>query len=463
MQMMTHSAVESSRRFYGGLLNLHPREFRAEFGPSMLQLFTDQCRSAQREGGAKGLLLLWIRTLADLALSVLREHAASARSSGGLMEAVPGAPLPWKGVVLVMIPGLVFFIGQIGQLAGEDWFFLLVRRAAYYLIVPVVLVWVIKRKFPIWGLIPLGMLYRTLYDVGYRVESMLAENIRKIFESPASLSARLYGQYPPVMKALGDSLTFLKRHSADIRFLVTVVLLAAAAWFVFQLARRRQFSRAACAWTGVFVLLTLAEMPSGAVSYMVDFRWTLAEMIRSADSPSIWKDVSTSAYYYFTLDVGILLLVLAGVILARRHGRLALLLPLGYLMPTVVLGRFDNDPGVPFLLIWASISVLVYRAFVTLIAPVWIVRSASDTARRRAGAAGLMAAVAILLTAHIGRLVAGVSAYGWAWSLTGFYYSVSPELITLAGIALAVSLYRPVPSAPPSIPPDAAAMKVSDG
>jgi hypothetical protein len=186
-------------------------------------------------------------------------------------------------------------------------------------------------------------------------------------------------------------------------------------------------------------------------------------MIRSADSQSIWKDVSNTAYYFFSLDFGFLLLILTGVILARRHGRLALLLPLGYLMPTVVLGRFDNDPSVPFLLIWASISVLVYRVFVTLIAPVWIVRSASDTARRRAGAAGLMAAVAILLLAHIGHLVTGVSAYGWEWSLTGFYYSVSPELNTLAGIALAVSIYQPVPSAQPVIPPGAVAMEMTDG
>ena len=78
-----------------------------------------------------------------------------------MLEAVPNKPLPWKGVVLVLIPGIVFMVGQIGQLAGEDWFFLLVRRAAYYLIVPVLLVWFVKRKFPIWGLIPLGMIYRT--------------------------------------------------------------------------------------------------------------------------------------------------------------------------------------------------------------------------------------------------------------------------------------------------------------
>src|SRR4030042_4276358 len=112
------------------------------------------------------------------------------------MEGVPHSPLPWKGVALVMIPGLVFFIGQIGQLAGEDWFFLLASRAAYFLILPVLLVWIFKRRFPVWGLIPLGMLFRTLINTASRADNILEFNLVKLFISPPSPLAEAYEKIP---------------------------------------------------------------------------------------------------------------------------------------------------------------------------------------------------------------------------------------------------------------------------
>ncbi len=171
--MTTDNPIELSQRIYSSLLSLYPIAFRREYGPSMLQLFTDQYREARRRHGAWGILFQWPRTLLDLLFSVLREHIASPMATGGLLEPVPNQPLPWKGVVLVLIPCLVFFAGQIGQLAGQDWFFLFVYRAAYFLILPVLLAWLLTRKFPVWGLIPLGMLYRNVLDLIDRLEYLL--------------------------------------------------------------------------------------------------------------------------------------------------------------------------------------------------------------------------------------------------------------------------------------------------
>jgi hypothetical protein len=442
MTSMDQIYASPSYRLYRRLLAFYPKNHRDEYGPSMLQLFKDQYRSA-RQGGTPGCLaFLWLRTLKDLAVNLWKEHVTHPGASNGLLEPVPNSPLPWKGVVLVLIPGIVFMVGQIGQLAGEDWFYLLVRRAAYYLIVPVLLVWFVKRKFPIWGLIPLGMLYRTLFDVAYRVPSMLSENITRIFESPNSPIAKLYEKYPPVMKILNDTLFFLRAHSRDLQILVILVLLGSAAMMILLIIRRQGYPRAARAWTGIFILLILGQTLSGFLGLLIYNKWPLDMLIFSTDIWSVITVETGMAYDYFTLYFGFFLLILIGALLAQRHGRLALLLPLGYLIPTVVLGRFAYDENVPYLLVSVSVIVFVYRVLVSLIAPVWIVRSATEHAQKRAGTVALLTAIALLVAAHVGFLVIGIAAYKWELDALGFYYSLSPELITLAGIALAVSLYR---------------------
>ncbi|MGB7538215.1 MAG: hypothetical protein WBM17_06720 [Anaerolineales bacterium] len=440
--MNNKPTMDFSRRLYGGLLNLYPRDFLDEFGASMLQLFTDQCRSAVNENGTRGMMFLWLRTISDLFVSLLREHLASPRASLGLLEAVPNKPLPWKGVVLVMIPGLVFFIGQIGQLTGEDWFFLLVYRAAYYLIIPVLLVWVIKKKLPLWGLIPLAMIYRTLIDVAFRMEYILESSLTKIYVSPSSWIAVLYKKFPPILKIVAESRVFLKTHSDNIKIVIVTALFASIVLLIVWIARRYRFPRAARVWLGVFALITFTQVISGLVTYLTDYQWTVAQLVNSADLKTIVKDTLYSGYYYATLDFGFLLLILVGGVMARRHGRLALLLPLGYLIPAVLLGRFAYDPRMPFLLVAAGAAVLIYRIFVTIVAPLWIVRSASDRAKMRAGTIGLLAAVAFIAMVDIIYMFAASAAFGLELSWANMYYTISPELIKLAGIGLAISLYK---------------------
>jgi hypothetical protein len=442
--MTPNRTVDSSNRFYARLLGLYPREFRSEYGPSMLQVFADQCRSALRENRTMGLVFLWFRTLMDLAASVLREHIALPRASLGLMEAVPNAPLPWKGVALVLIPGLVFFIGQIGQLAGQDWFFLLARRAAYFLIIPVLLVWLFTRKFPIWGLIPLGMFFRNLFDIGSNIEYIISKTQSIIFDPSWSPLARLYQTYPWVMDIQTNILVLLKTYITEIRILVAAILISSMVFLVIRIARRRGYPQTACAWTGIFILLTLVDTFtfSGFFIYMEKYSWNLANIIGSGDLPIILRDISYSAFSNITIDLGFLILILLGAFLAWRHGRLALLLPLGYLIPTIVLGRVAYDPRMPYLLFWASIAVLAYRVLVAWIAPIWIVRSASAQAQSRAAAVGLLTAIGILVVAHIGYMFATFALFGWVADGSFIYYTISPELFTLAGIALAVSLYK---------------------
>ena len=55
------------------------------------------------------------------------------------------------------------------------WYTTVHNLGALLLILPVLLVWIIKRRFPIWGLIPLGLLYRLVADSGYQVAMRYVE------------------------------------------------------------------------------------------------------------------------------------------------------------------------------------------------------------------------------------------------------------------------------------------------
>ena len=92
------------------------------------------------------------------------------------MRPVPNQPLPWKGVFLVLLPGFVYLVAQIGQYMGKYWYLPVYYKAALYLMIPVVVVWIFKKQFPIWGLIPLGLLIKLLRTSG-NVPLVYVENI----------------------------------------------------------------------------------------------------------------------------------------------------------------------------------------------------------------------------------------------------------------------------------------------
>jgi hypothetical protein len=60
-----------SEKIYGWLLKLYPVSFRVEYGASVMQLFRDRL---QAERGIFQKLRLWIDVIADLAVSIPREH-----------------------------------------------------------------------------------------------------------------------------------------------------------------------------------------------------------------------------------------------------------------------------------------------------------------------------------------------------------------------------------------------------
>jgi hypothetical protein len=238
--MMTNSWIENSSKAYGSLLSLYPKEHRTEYGASMRQVFTDECRTTYQQKGIPGIVLLWLRILPDLGYTALLEHITSPRASWGLIEPVPNAPLPWKGVFLILLPGLVYLVSQIAQMTGQAWYLTVYYRAAFFLIIPVLIVWAVTRRFPIWGLIPLGLLFRLVQEIGYYM----------VFMQPTVFSHR------PLLNAI---LSATKLFQTELLipsglFAIAIVLLA------FRYVRQQKPSRSFWISITVCLLVVVAQM-----------------------------------------------------------------------------------------------------------------------------------------------------------------------------------------------------------
>ncbi|RPJ25875.1 MAG: hypothetical protein EHM33_13330 [Chloroflexi bacterium] len=366
--MKTNGWIAFSQRLYRRLLHLYPLKYRATYEEEMFHLFTDQCREAHTQRGWVGILVLWLRTLMDVGATVIREHLSDPRAKLGLLDAIPNAPLPWKGVLLVLIPGLIFFVSQIVQLTflGRVWFFLAFHRAGYFLILPVLLVWLLTRRFPVWGLIPFGLLYETLWDYG-----------RSFDLSGLPLLGRFFYQETVVL--FGARINIY-----DLKFLLAVfVCVILSGMLMGYNARRGQISRSAWKWLGLYGLLIALQVGGEVYRRVVDLR-LLAGQTKDlpAGSVALTDNISQVPLWYLYEALPFLLLVFIGMLFTRKYGGLTFLILLGYLLPTILFGRYGfwNEP-VPFYVV--SLAVLIYRFVVALVAPVWLVRAASVPGRQQ--------------------------------------------------------------------------------
>jgi len=76
-------------RVYRRLLRFYPAAFRARFADEMVQLFSDQLRDARTEGALAGTARTWLRTIPDLAVTAVSEHARKDRSVAHSLATTP--------------------------------------------------------------------------------------------------------------------------------------------------------------------------------------------------------------------------------------------------------------------------------------------------------------------------------------------------------------------------------------
>lgn len=81
-------------RLFRKFLRMFPIEFREEFGGEMEEVFQEQLRDAERRKRPRGLLKIWVETIADLFKMAPREHLSVLRRDAGyavrVMRANPG-------------------------------------------------------------------------------------------------------------------------------------------------------------------------------------------------------------------------------------------------------------------------------------------------------------------------------------------------------------------------------------
>ncbi len=429
--MPTNLWVERSQRLYRRLLRLYPQAHRTTYAAAMDQLFADQCRAAYGQQGRLGVLKLWWRTLGDASVTIPAEHLADPQARLGLLEALPGVQLPWKGVALVLIPGLVFFVCQMAQLSGEDWFYIAFYRAAYVLMLPVLLVWLFTRRFPVWGLLPLGLLGETLWEQGPRMQYHLLS------------LAGLAGNYP----VLGG----LLQQSAELQYELKlggllVACLGGMLWLTWYNVRKRQLPRTAWCWLGVYSLLLIAQIGL-EITRQAIWQGSWSAFWQSADGRQyLWRIPLWNAYNALPF----LGLIFGGTLFVHRYGALSFLLPLGYLLPAVIFGRYGQwNDALPFY--WVAVAVVVYRFAVALVAPVWLARSASTAKQRRAVAIPLAVALLMQMGLNVFSVASQSAQGGYPVGALDFVAALWSPLIMASGLALAIVLYQHRPEAP-SVP-----------
>jgi hypothetical protein len=405
-------SIELSRKVFGSLLNLYPAAHRRDYGTAMLQVFTEQSRGAYAQKGVFGVILLWLRTLPDVGYSSLLEHLTAPGAAWGLMEPVPGAPLPWKGVLLVLLPGLVYLVSQVAQLNGDTWYLTVYYRAAFLLIIPVLVVWAVTRRFPIWGLIPLGLLFRLVQDLGYET---------------ITLPPYYFAGNPWLHTVLLTASQVQDETLIPVSFFAAAIILLA--W---RTLRRQRPPRAFWLLLGAYLLVAGAQivydmgLQPQSFSLLLQFR------------------ESAAPYHLYGLSA-LLLLVFAGTLLVKRHGFFAILVPLGYMLPTMLVGvsLFDNFESItgsnPALVVVGS-AVLAYRALLSLIVPIWMARSASQTDKIRVVVVSV--AIAVLIQTAMQFFPNPIN----EWP-TVLVFVALDGLKTAGAVALAITLYRSVPAA----------------
>ena len=423
--MNTNPWIQLSLHFYRQLLHLYPQVYRATYEMEMLRVFKNQCQEAYQQHGSFGLFLLWSRTLVDLSVTVIYEHLSDPRATVGLLDVMPNTQLPWKGVLLVLIPGLIFFVSQVVQVTStRDWFFLILYRAGYFLILPVLFVWLITRRFPVWGLIPFGLLYATVWNYIDRF----------------NLGALPFIGYRVVYARV---LFGIRISVSDTKYLLAVfacVLLLAV--LIRHNARRGQISRSAWKWLGLYGLLVVLQIMGEAYRRAIAYRFLLELSQESPAGSVLLNDNFFGSLGNFYDALPFLLLIFIGMLFARKYKGFSFLVLLGYLLPTVIYGRYGTwYEFVPFYVV--GVAVVLYRFVVALVAPIWLVRTASVPSRQRAAAIPI--AVAILCHVSLSILVylGGLNQEGLPATLLDFAAYIWEQLIIAVGLGLALALYLP--------------------
>jgi hypothetical protein len=102
-------------------------------------------------------------------------------------------------------------------------------------------------------------------------------------------------------------------------------------------------------------------------------------------------------------QLALLLLVFLTTLFTRRHGFFAILILVGYTLPTMLIGtnwNFESWANPALAIATVTVVILVYRALLALVVPVWMSRASRQSGKRRAILFPVMLALIIQTAMH---------------------------------------------------------------
>jgi len=263
-----------AEHLYRMLLRLYPTAHRREYGKAMLIHARDLERDAQ-QNGAWDIACLCASFVKDGVVNACREHW-----EGSIMANNSIKPAPWLSVLLAALPGLLILLTRrIPSQLSLDLIFWYVYLGVLVVAVPII--WWLKKRFPVWALLPAGALaWSLVYSLGLGLSAWANQD-------------RAGGEQGGV---------------AALNFLVICVICAAV-------LRRHRIPRSAWILAGILVVGNLAL----ALLYSLDL---FGE-----------NGLLNGLVQYFSISgLGPLegmMLVALGMLFAREHGVLAILVVVG--------------------------------------------------------------------------------------------------------------------------------------
>jgi hypothetical protein len=264
-----------AEHLYRMLLRLYPTAHRREYGRAMLIHARDLERDAQ-QNGAWDIVCLCASFLKDGLVNACREHW-----EGSIMANSRFKPAPWLSVLLAALPGLLILLTRrfpLQQLSLDLIFWYVYLGL---LVVAVPIIWGLKKRFPVWALLPAGALVWSL-----------------VYSAGRGLSAW----------ANQDQSGGVQGGVAALNFLVICVICAAV-------LRRNRFPRSAWILVGILVVGNFA-----------------LALLSSLDLFGENNLLSGLVQYFSISGLGPLeglMLVALGMLFAREHGVLAILVVVG--------------------------------------------------------------------------------------------------------------------------------------
>ena len=343
--------MSTAENIYSALLKLYPRKHRQEYGRLMLQHARDQERAA-RQLGRRHTAVLYLRLIGDGLVNAAGEHLDAVRTADNIFN-----PVPWPAVLLAAIPGLWLALTRRHADLLAPALSILGIGYILLLLVAAPITWRRTRRFPVWALLPAGMLaWLLIYKLGTAVSSQVG---------PSGSGSTQWAVILLLNSALVVVIFIIMLHGLRV---------PTAAW-VF------------------IVLMLLSGLP------------LLVQLNQSAS----WNGRGLPEYLMAALSgpVEALMLVAVGLLAARRHNVLALL---------VIVGGYgyifgDSDylwgspsrswPGIPLYL--AGMTFLFF-----VLAPVGLLRA--KTGLGRAVALFIPAALFLVARLAIPFLVLGPAA-----------------------------------------------------